>query len=162
MYKVRYNMGINFRNLGMLNESVDAFKKAVDLNERPAAYNLSGLSNFENENYSNAVKDFNEAIKKSKSAVAVHFNNRGLAFYHLNENQKALDDFSKALEINERDPNVLYNRGNVLMGLNRFNEARQDFDDAIRLQPTRPKYYHAKGLAFEAESILMEEQLLKS
>ena len=61
-YKVRYNMGINFRHLGLLQDSIDAFRAAIDLNEKPCAFNNRGLSYFENEDYSNAVKDFNKAI----------------------------------------------------------------------------------------------------
>lgn len=133
-YKVRYNMGINYRNKGPkhLQESVDAFQEAIKLfQQKPAAYNNSGISNFENGAYGNAVKDFTNAIQRATamgSQVAIHYNNRGLAFYHLGENEKALDDFNKAIEMNPRDPNVLYNRGNVYLNLNMFDESRQDFD----------------------------------
>ena len=44
-------MGINHRNLGQYFESVFRFGKAIELFEKPAAYNNCGLSNFENENY---------------------------------------------------------------------------------------------------------------
>ena len=81
-YKVRFNMGINHRNLGRYFESVFEFGKAIELFEKPAAYNNCGLSNFENENYPQAATDFNNAIKKSlNKPVAAHFNNLGLAYY---------------------------------------------------------------------------------
>lgn len=126
---------------------------------------MSGLSNFEAKNYGQAIEAFNNAIKEATARggqVAVHYNNRGLAQFHLGQNAKALDDFSKALQLDDRDPNIYYNRGNVLIGMNRFEEAREDLDAAIRIQPSRPKYYHAKGLSFEAQAIVMEEALISS
>ena len=97
-YKVYYNLGINYRNLGKIADSIKAFRTAIELNEnKPAAHNNSGLSNFESEAYGPAIKDFNQAIKKSGGLIAVHFNNRGLSFYHMHENVKALEDFGKAI-----------------------------------------------------------------
>ena len=61
-YKVHYNMGINFRQLGQLEKSIESFRAAIDLNEKPCAFNNRGLSYFEYADYSNAVKDFNKAI----------------------------------------------------------------------------------------------------
>lgn len=162
-YKVRYNLGINYRSRGKLLESVEAFRKAIELNvndSKPSAYNNSGLSNFEFKQYGLAVKDFNQAIKKSGGLVAVHFNNRGLAFYHMQENSKALEDFGKAIQLNGSDANVFFNRGNVYLHLNDFDKARSDFDQAIKLEPTKPKFYHAKGLAFEAQAIYIENCML--
>ena len=86
----------------------------------------------------------------SEGKVAVHYNNRGLALYHMQEDQLALQDFERALEKNPNDPNVLFNRGNVYLHLSKFDEARQDFEQAISIEPTNAKFYHAKGLAFEA------------
>ena len=88
-----------------------------------------------------------------------------MSFYHLGEHEKALQDFKEAIKINEeakapQDPNVLYNRGNVYLNLNMFERARRDFDAASRLQPTRPKFYHAKGLTYEAEACSRETELL--
>ena len=48
LYKVKYNQGINYRNLGQLDKSIDEFKVAIDLNEnKPCAYNNRGMSLFE-------------------------------------------------------------------------------------------------------------------
>ena len=171
LYKVYYNMGLNYRNLNMLQESINAFGNAITRFDTSQALNNRGLSQFESENYSAAVKDFSDAIKKSEPKIsdphrvcepkkAVHFNNRGLALYHSNQNEKALEDFAKAHQIAPKDPNVLYNRGNVFLTMNLFDEARKDFDAAIKIQPTRPKFYHAKGLAYEAQATYVEQELL--
>ena len=130
-------MGINFRHLGQLQESIDSFRKAIDFNDsKPAAHNNCGLSNFEFEMYTDAIKDFTAAItksgKKSSAVNAVHYNNRGLAYFHTSSDdwakRNALDDFNSALEINPRDPNILYNKGNVHLSMNEFDQARHEFE----------------------------------
>lgn len=62
--------------------------------------------------------------------------------------------------MNNKDPNIFYNRGNVYLNINDFERAREEFDAAIRLQPTNPKFFHAKGLAYEAEALLTESLML--
>ena len=161
-YKVYYNLGIVYRHLGKLDESIKAFEQAISIpgGAKPAAYNNSGLSNFQKNAFKQAVIDFGKAIEMSEGKVAVHYNNRGLALYHMQEDQLALQDFERALERNPNDPNVLFNRGNVYLHLSKFDEARQDFEQAISIEPTNAKYYHAKGLAFEAQAIYIENTLL--
>jgi len=39
----------------------------------------------------------------------------------LKENDKALEDFEKAIDLNGRDPNILYNRGNVFLNMAQFD-----------------------------------------
>ena len=139
---------------------------------KSSAYNNCGLSNFENENYDQAIKDFTSAMKKSGETsnlfpgrntgqmVGAHYNNRGLAYYYNGENVNAMSDFEQAVLLDSRDPNCRYNRGNVYLNLNQFAQAHLDFDSAIKIQPTNPKFYHAKGLAYEAEAIHVEVKML--
>lgn len=74
-YKVLYNLGINYRSQGKLNESVEAFARAIGINGggRPAAYNNMGLSNFQNHKYKEAIADFSQAIKASGGLVKSAF-----------------------------------------------------------------------------------------
>ena len=73
IYKIRYNMGVNKRLLGDYQDSVFNFSKAIEIYEQSkkldvniaAAYNASGLSNFENEDYAQAAIDFKTAISKN-------------------------------------------------------------------------------------------------
>lgn len=108
---------------------------------------------FEKESYQEAIESFSSAIKESGESVSAHFNNRGLAYFHMHQNEEALHDFDRAVAINSKDPNIFYNRANVYLNMNHFERAREEFDTAIRLQPSNPKFFHAKGLAFEAEAI---------
>lgn len=42
-----------------------------------------------------------------------YYNNRGLAYYRLDKQEQALNDFKEALDIDPSDPNFYFNRGNA-------------------------------------------------
>lgn len=75
--------------------------------------NNLGLSYFENEDFDQALHMYTKAIKKEESAV--HYNNRGLAYYHCDQLDAAEKDFNKALDIDHKDPTIYFNRGNVYL-----------------------------------------------
>jgi tetratricopeptide (TPR) repeat protein len=66
---------------------------------------------------------------------ALHFNNRGLANYHIGKYEEAKRDFDEALKKSTDDPFVYFNRGNVFMNQKDFDAAHADFDMAIAKDP---------------------------
>jgi tetratricopeptide (TPR) repeat protein len=136
-----------------LDDSIDDLKKAVGLKpENDSAHNNLGLSYFEKEEYEDALNEFTKAIGLKPHGL--HYNNRGLALYHIGNLQDAKKDFDAALEKTSDDPFIYYNRGNVYMNLGEFDKAHADFDKGNKLDLMQPKFWHAKGLAYEAESML--------
>jgi predicted O-linked N-acetylglucosamine transferase (SPINDLY family) len=61
----------------------------------------------------------------------------------------ALMYFDKALQVNQTNAAVFYNRGNALKDLKRFEEALKSFDEAIRLQPDHVYAYNNRGLILQ-------------
>lgn len=138
--------------MGKLELSVEDLKKAVGLkNENASAHNNLGLSYFEKEEFEDALNEFTKAIGLKPHAL--HFNNRGLAYYHIGQNELAKRDFDEALKKNTDDPFVFFNRGNVFMNQKEYDAAHADFDVAIAKEPKQPKFWHAKGLAYETQSM---------
>lgn len=43
------------------------------------------------------------------------YNNRGLAFYHDDKLEEALNDFNKAINLDNSDPTIYFNRGNAYL-----------------------------------------------
>ena len=88
-------MGICLRRMGPehLDRSIDHLKKAVEIkNDRSSAHNNLGLSYFEKGEFEDALIHYQKAIDFEPTAV--HFNNRGLANYHINRQKEALEDFN--------------------------------------------------------------------
>ena len=71
------------------------------------------------------------------------------AYRQQNNAQTALMHFDKALQVNQTNAAVFYNRGNALKDLKRFEEALKSFDEAIRLQPDHVYAYNNRGLILQ-------------
>ena len=54
------------------------------------------------------IRDLTEAIRSNPNGLA--YNNRGLAYYQKGECDKAIADFSEAIELDPEDPETYYNR----------------------------------------------------
>ena len=136
--------------------STELLSKAAAMDQKnPIVHNEHGLSLFEKKEYRAAIGAFGRAIDCKKSAV--HYNNRGLAYYHMADKMKeALEDFKLALQCDGGDPTVYYNRGNVYLSMNRFDEAIADYSEAASIKPQEPKFHHALGLTYEAKASHLE------
>lgn len=151
-FQALFNRGICYRNLGpqFLELSINDLKSAADKKtDIPSVHNNLGLSYFEKGMYEEALVYYQKAI--SLEETAVHLNNRGLTFYHINRLEPAKNDFDKAIELNSNDPVIFFNRGNMFLNWEPKNYvmAHRDYDRALRIDPNNSKLYHAKGLAFE-------------
>ena len=89
----------------------------------------------------------------------VHYNNRGLAFYHFDKLTEAKEDFDKAIELDQYsdkpDPTIYFNRGNVSLNWKPkqdFDAAHADYDKALSISPHNAKLWHSKGLAFQGQA----------
>ena len=127
--------------------------------EKPAAYNNLGLSYFEQEDYEQAIENYNKAILIDPSAT--HLNNRGLARYQNDDIEDAKYDFNQAIQQDPNDANIYFNRGNVYLNWKpepEFKLAHDDYDRAIEMQPNNAKILHQKGLAYQRQSEFIQEK----
>jgi len=80
-YSTRFNMGINYRKLGKYLESVEEFKKAIEIHaDKASVYNNLGLTYFEKADYDEAISNFSKAIRVEPQAA--FYSNRALASYN--------------------------------------------------------------------------------
>ena len=86
---------------------------------------------FMQKHYSDSVKHFTKAVGKQPNAI--HHNNLGLAYYHLKESKEAMIHFNKAIEYDQKDPNIFFNRGNVFLNDDKYEDSRRNYDMAIEL-----------------------------
>ena len=91
-YQAHFNKGICLRRLGKLADSIKDLEKARLMKpDRSSVHNNLGLSYFEYEMYEEALQSYGNAIKNDTNdeAASVHYNNRGLAYYHDKKLQEA-------------------------------------------------------------------------
>jgi len=61
---------------------------------------------------------------------------------------QAVNNFTKAIEVNPADAEVYYNRGNAYYNKSQYRKAISDYTKAIELNPNYSKAYYNRGLAF--------------
>ncbi|MBR6127275.1 tetratricopeptide repeat protein [bacterium] len=97
-------------------------------------YYLSlGIGDVNKGNFTEAVENFNEALKYNPLSSLVHFY-RGVAFQSMNKIDEAIDAYTKSIEINKKMIDAYFNRGQLLFKDNP-KQAMDDFVTAVALDP---------------------------
>lgn len=86
--------------------------------------------------------------KESLPGVFRIYYNRGNAFLRAGKYQDALNDYLKAVELYPKEKNTHYAVGTAQKLLGQYELAMPAFDQAIRIDPSFAKAYHARGLLY--------------
>lgn len=97
-------------------------------------------------NYKEAVGHFTNAIATDPGYRS--YFNRGTAYQHLGEMEKAIADFSQALHFKPDSALALHDRAFCEMRLNLVDDAIRDYDQALKLQPDNPRTWNARGAIY--------------
>ena len=76
-------------------------------------------------------------------------NERGALFFEQGSLEKAIEEFDKAIEIDQAMADAYNNRGVTYTRLGLYQQAMQDFDKAIEIDPTMAQAYNNRGLTFD-------------
>ena len=69
----------------------------------------------------------------------------------LNQNNKALLDYERAIQIQPNDANIYYHRTTVFENLKQYDKALSDYNKAIELAPDVATHYNYRGKLYEIE-----------
>ncbi len=113
--------------------------RAIELSPDSArALTLRGAVHMDTMNYEAAIQDFDRAIENNPDASEA-FALRGQSRVEAKQNyQLALEDLDTALEKGERTAQVHRYRGLALVRLSRRDEARQAYDEALKILEAPP------------------------
>jgi tetratricopeptide (TPR) repeat protein len=95
--------------------------------------------------------DFELEMKKVEALIRVNdksaeaYFNRAWLYQYKGDMQKALQDYSKAIELDKGMKDALYNRGVLSAGMKKLEEALKDFSEVIRLDPSAADAYCNRG-----------------
>ena len=90
------------------------------------------------------IEEYTKNIKK-ETDNDIYYNNRGYAFYSLEEYEKAINDYSQAISLNSKESIYYTNRGGAYYDLKKYEEAIEDYSQAINLEPNNASYYNKRG-----------------
>ena len=79
------------------------------------------------------------------------YKDRGWAYLHLKDYQRAISDFDRAIELNPKYALAYGSRGLVYHSLKDYQRAISDFDRAIELNPEETWFYERRGRTYRKQ-----------
>jgi tetratricopeptide (TPR) repeat protein len=138
-----------------IRETIESYTKAIELNPNyVAALSERGIINFMIKDSNNGIDDFDKVLNLEPNNLKILYF-RGLALTDIavktkdDENdrksangfaQRALADFSKAIEIDPNDYDYYNARGKLFLAFGFYKEAIVDFEKSISIKPNDVGY----------------------
>ncbi|MBE9592380.1 MAG: tetratricopeptide repeat protein, partial [Proteobacteria bacterium] len=94
------------------------------------------------------IAEGDEIIERVRVNMAVSYNNRGNAYYELKKQEKAIEDYNKAIELNPEDAMAYNNRGAAYAKLKKQEKAIEAYNKAIELNPEDATAYNNRGTTY--------------
>ena len=128
----------------------DAIEKNSDY---PQFYLTRGKVLIHKGKHKNAIDDLNRALDLAQGLNDKIFENkiyvtRGAAHQKLMAFDAALNDYSKAIQLDENNPNVFIYRGYLYYQNMEYEEALKDFNTVIEIDPENPIAYYNRGMIY--------------
>ena len=149
-----YQMGISYLNDNNIQPAFVELQKALELNPQDKdvheAIGIIYLTNLED--YSKAIKHFQEALKIDKN-FSEAANNLGNAYSSLGEFNEAIESYKMAIA-NPQYKNAamaLYNLGMVYFRLSKFDEAMDAYKDSLKRFSNFYMPYYGLALCYNAK-----------
>lgn len=137
-----------YKDAGKLIE--DAIKKNSDY---PQFYLTRGIVLIHKGKFEDAIEDFNRAIDLAQGVTDKKFENkiyvnRGAAYQKLLSYEEALNDYSKAIKLDDSNPNVFVYRGYLYYQTEEYEKALSDFNVVIKIDSENPFAYYNLGMIY--------------
>jgi tetratricopeptide (TPR) repeat protein len=130
--------GDEFRQEKAYRDAIDYFRTALtrthDKTMRAALYNKIGISELQLQNYKEAVKNFEHALKMNSELVAAR-NNLGASFYGEKKYPKAIKEYREALRHEEDNASFHSNLATALFAHKEIEAAMAEYLRAFQLDP---------------------------
>ncbi len=125
------NLGCCLSRLGQREKAVAAAQEAIRLDPKDVEprYNLA-LDLLSLDRLADAREALDRGVDVDPGYMPF-YNLRGVVFLHLKDPATALKEFTHALEIDPEAPIPAFNRGLALQDLERYDEARQAYEEII-------------------------------
>jgi len=129
---------IHAHNNGELDRAIEIYTEIINANPQPPAPVLAvihkhrGMACFAQSNYENALKDFENSVKYDEKGFRSYYY-IGIVYSVLEDHQKAVEAFTKSLEINKIQSHAHYRRAVSLFKLGQDTDALADITAAEQL-----------------------------
>ncbi len=159
-------IGITYEQLNEWNHALEYYNKAIELDptgEKSPQRHFADVAYFGRGNlrvrvgdFPGAIEDFTWRIQNRPEDARVYMQ-RGSCFYHLQNYQLALKDFTTAIQLDPQ-PEVYFNRGltyfdyvhsvNDAPSQQELQNVIDDYSKAIQLKPDDPMFHYKRGTCY--------------
>lgn len=159
--KIQNHLGLTYLQLDQNEQALSHFYKALSLDpDYSEVHNNLAWANIRMGRYSEAVVEAGRALENlTYNTPEFAYNNQGLAYYKMGQNEKAVEAYQMALRKSPRFSTAFNNLGQSYMALDKVDEAIQAFNNAIKYQPRDSQAYYNLGSAFEQSGKITEARL---
>lgn len=146
-YKGYYSLGLSYYQMGLKEEAVDCFKRAIEI--KPDSYEAY----FNMAVAMDEIGEQEEAIRALKKVISLKsdfidaYNNLGIIFSTQGKHNEALYVYAKGLEMNPQEYSLFYNMGITLSETGRFPEAVEAYKKALERKPDEYEISYHLGAA---------------
>jgi tetratricopeptide (TPR) repeat protein len=113
---------------------------------------LTGLLKLGSGDYQTAVERFEQMLEEDDLSTFVRrsdlYFNLGYSYDELGEYKRAIENYDKVIEINQRDVSAYNNRGIVYKHIGDYVRAIEDFDKALEINPQDLNAYTNRGSVY--------------
>lgn len=116
------------------------------------SYLRRGNEALKNNNLDDAISYYTEVIRLASAhpgIMAEAYNNRGVAYDHKGDSDRAIEDYSKSIEFKPDFDHVYFNRGNAYHSKKDYKRAIVDFTKAVEIKGDFAEAYTNRGLAYQ-------------
>lgn len=146
--------GTAFRAQGRLNEAVEHYRRAIELDpQQGAAHSALGLILRTRGQADEAVGHYRAALALDPENAGTHSNLANILVED-GRSSEAASHYRRALELAPDFIEAHNNLGNLLYVQEMFDEAAYHFQEVIRLEPDQSAAYHNLGRVFQAQADL--------
>jgi lipoprotein NlpI len=136
--------------------AITLYSKAIEAGTLPSeteadVYNARGMARLQKQDWTAAVADFNEALKRNAGSAEAHFG-LGVANSSLGNDDMALREFGSIIDQGREAADMLADayaaRGETYLTLGQYQRGIQDFDEALHRQPKDAGAHGGRGDAY--------------
>ncbi len=128
-------------------KQVNYFTQAISVNKTDSAFYYRGVAKHNQEQYAEAIADYDQAIRLNPSFKWA-CTNRGKAKLGLKRYEEAITDFDFAIRIDKTYDFAYAQRGFAKYELGKYEDAVFDYNRAIEIDPDYSAYYISRGKAY--------------
>ena len=146
--------GLAYYNLGQYDEAITNYNRVIELKPTVGAYRGLGIVYSEIGASENATDAFDKALEVDTSTIeegtyrSMHskYYSRGLTYYAMEEYDKAISDFEKAIELKSDYAEAYTDLGKAYLAIEDKAKANEAFETAIGL-------FEEQGNSYAAEQV---------